>query len=428
MIALDDIREGSSVIPTSEATRNSRMQNNIRLYNRGPAYVPKERGFSEAGDNASTAPGDTIPVNWYRRIALNFSEFVYGEQMEITIRGEEQLTEAVRTLLQPSLYRSLFLANVDTIRCGTGVNVSPWNHPGSVFQSYLPTTWYPLYDSLGEDQIADILIRRHEPKKVGEGRVIVDIFYFGEDPPPSERRIYKLENISFGPLETTYTQESYLNRRVHVIAGGYPTDGYGESLYEDITQFVDQLGEKLGNLGGNLKRNSEPHLYGPDGAIELAEDQEADGSTEINALLPEGAQYIPVEPGGIPPNYLQWDTNADAFKIFFELCEESVFNFTGLTRSLYDPSSALSGNVTGSALRRLLIPFVSRVNRIKETNRPAVEGAIRLFAETQGFSYTFPSDDVDILWGFDRLLGDDEAEAGANNGNGEEPGAIPEGS
>ena len=344
-------------------------------------------------------------MNWYKRIALSFAEFVYGERPVIRVNGNEEFTDYIRAHVTPRLYRALFYANVDLIRFGTGVVVEPFGNPLD-FMCCKASDWYPLYDNVGEMILGDVLIRYVKRVYNEPGQAVVDIFNRLER--YQERRVYRSNGGNFERLDYESGQMPMgMYRRAQVLANGYPSDdGYGESLYDDISPFVLELGKKLGELGTNISENAKPDLYGPEDGLEIDDA----GNYNLGGARP---RYIPVPSGGVPPDYLQWDSNADAIQYFREQCEELIFNFTGLTRSIYDPNT-LAGNVTGNALRRLLLPFVSRINLITEFNIVAITQALRAHEDArmaEGLpAFEWNDEDVEIDWGFSDLLGDDEGQ------------------
>ena len=394
MIRLSDIDVGNPLVPSSEAILHSQMSTNEARYN-GKA------GLVEPDTETPTG----IPVNWYKRIALSFAEFVYGERPVIRVEGNDELTDYIRAHVTPSLYRALFYANVDMVRFGTGVVVEPYGDPLS-FMCCKASDWYPLYDDVGERILGDVIIRYVKRVWNQPGQAVVDIF--NREAGYQQRRIYRSNGGNFDRLDFDGDQIPMgMYRRAQVITNGYPEDGYGESLYDDIAPFVLELGKKLGELGTNITENAKPDLYGPEDALEL----DSDGDYVLGGTRP---RYLPVPSGGVPPDYLTWDSNAEAIQYFREQCEELIFNFTGLTRSIYDPNT-LAGNVTGNALRRLLLPFVSRINLITEFNVVAITQALRAHEDARidaGMPpFEWKDEDIVVEWGFDDLLGDDEGKA-----------------
>lgn len=397
MIRLSDIAEGNPLIPRSEATRVAKMRLNEQRYN-------GEAGLVASDDSADSADS-VIPINWFKRIALSFAEFVYGEHPVITIEGNQEFTDHITSNVASRLFRALFYANVDMQRFGTGVIVEPFSN-GLDFQCCKGSDWFPLYDDIGERIIGDVVIRYVKRIFNEPGQAVVDIYHQTEN--YQERRIYQSNGGNFDRLLSRLDQmEMGMYRRAQTLTNGYPIDGYGESVYDEIAPFILELGKKLSELGTNISENSTPDFYGPEDAIEVNEQ----GEYDLSAARP---RYMPVPSGGVPPGYLIYDSNADAIRYFLEQCEEKIFNFSGLTRSMYDPNT-LAGNVTGQALRRLLLPFVSRIHLITELNTVAIRGALRAYNEElmmQGMpGYEWNDEDVMIDWGFEDILGDDEGNA-----------------
>ena len=329
MVRLEDFRPGEQVIPESEAARQARFAEYAKYYD----------GKWALGEGH----GNDRRVNWFRRVAHAYPELLYSDRATISIEGNEQLTNLIPV---NTIFSAFYHAAIDMIRFGTGVVAIPLANP-SGFTSTSPTQWYPLYDEYFDNQIGDIIVRRvgrftdgRDNSLDKSARVIVDIYEYGEVP---RRMVFRQKGTAFGEIvkEQTYDDLDPELTYVTSLVAGENIGGYGESFYPDIIEAVKEMGSELHILASNIKENSDPNLYGPDGAIAVNDAGEY--------VVEDGAQYIPVEPGQSPPGFLQWDSDATAIQVSYKLNEELVYVFSGLPRGLYDPSV-----VSATALMRTL--------------------------------------------------------------------------
>lgn len=388
MARLSDFQPGKPIYPKDETDRTSAFGKYRKLYD-GTWAIP-EGGPEQAYE---------YRVNWYKRIAHAYAEFLCSDRATFEIENFSGDESEIRNFSQ-MFFSALYPAVVNMVRFGTGVLALPFITPG-IIASYSPEQWYPLYDEYYDSQIGDVVAR------VLKKFIVVDLYVYGEVP---VRRVFQRKTATArkGIFEGR-DQQGTIGNRVSSDSGTYLSDdhiapmpigyvegGYGESFYDDLERSVNEMGRLLGLLSQNVARNSDPALYGPEGAVTINED----GEYEIE----DGGQYIPVEPGGIPPGYLQWDSETNAVKEGFGLSEELVYVFSGLPRGLFDPS-VVSGNSTGSALRRALIPLIVRLSSISGVVK---RGAVPLFRKWAGFNLnaSYDDSDVQITFGYESLLGD----------------------
>ena len=380
MAKKSDFRKGEPLVPTADVERHAQMQRNLDLYQ------------GNFGRKDGEDPDHYIRENWFRLVALSYAQFLFGERPVVSIAGDDELTRMIASDLEPALSLSLLFANVDLVRLGTGIVAFPFGYDARPV-TVSPLDWFPLYDETQEERVGDVIVR----KLVGEEKVVLDFFEY--DDPVLRRLVYQSRGGHLGDVLQAFQRVSPIGpRRVFSMTSGYPSLGYGESLYVDIEQIVLQQSKKMGELSTNISDNSLPDLYGPEDALQANDD----GTYVLTGDRP---RYFPIPAGGIPPDYLQWDSNVEAQRYFMGRLEELIHNLTGLTRALFDPK-AISGNVTGSALRRLLIPFVSRLSLYQQTNTDTIVQLLRVWnAGAGGRSY----DDVDVsvLWSLDQLLGEE---------------------
>lgn len=99
-------------------------------------------------------------------------------------------------------------------------------------------------------------------------------------------------------------------------------------------------------------------------------------------LLMGGGRYFPVREGETPPQYLTWDASLSAN---FSQIEEAKAELMAIG----EISPALLGDVknglaeSGTALKRLAIPTLAKVDRLRKRARRPILKALRLVAELE---------------------------------------------
>ena len=381
MVRLSDFRPNQPIVPNDESAR----QNRFREY----------LGYYEGIWPLKTEGGRRI--NWFRRLAHAYPELLFSDRATIVIEGNEALTELIPV---NAIFSAFYHASIDLIRHGTGVVYLPAASQGSI-SSVSPTQWYPVYDEFFDNHIGDVVVRiigNHTKEK--DRRAVVDFYIAGEQP---RRTVFRVSGSNFGALVTEENYDLPADvTYIESITAGENIDGYGESFYPDIVDAVKEMGSELTILSRNISQNSDPSLYGPDGAVSV--------NAAGEYVVEDGAKYIPVEPGQSPPGFLTWDSEVQAITGSYKLNEELVYVFSGLPRGLYDPS-VVSGNTTGSALRRALIPLIARLSLIGRNNEAAIVSILRNYFALTGVTANYSDSDVNVEFGYEFILGDvNEAE------------------
>ena len=136
--------------------------------------------------------------------------------------------------------------------------------------------------------------------------------------------------------------------------------------YEKIA--VGELSRTLEYLGVSVKNNARPHLYGSENLLT----ESADGESILNRK----GSFLPVGPDDdITPGYLQYEGPITLSEFVYETNERNALAFAGLNSLLFN-SDQRSGNLSGRAMRRLLLPFAVKLNFYARVNTKAIKSAI----------------------------------------------------
>ena len=125
-------------------------------------------------------------------------------------------------------------------------------------------------------------------------------------------------------------------------------------------------------------------MYGPDGLLLVNEK----GIAEIDKV----GMFFPIAPGDPEPGVVQWDSMPEAVEFTIKQHENFAYETAALSRMLFDPEGSNVGDLSGQALRRLLIPFYSRILHLSEINRVALAETLEMLtANGACLLYTSPS-------------------------------------
>lgn len=379
--SLDDIRQGTIFPPNSEAHRVGTIVANRRLLNNDFAGL-------EVGEVDTRTPA--VTHNWFRRAATFFPEFMLAERPVITIRDNERFTQFIADISR-NLWVELQEANIDMLAFGYGVVASHPLDPTYLTQ-WPPDDHYRIEDQFGMVQ-ADVLVRR--TGTIGDERIHVYIYPVAGE---AEWRTYKSSGNSLNELVRTESLPARVGRQAVELP---IMDKPRVSIFDDMKQPLAAIARNMTGLSRTLKRNSNPHLYGPDGAVRVNEN----GSVTLDTQ----GMYFPIQPDDNPPGYLQWDSKVEATRFDYDANLDAALNSAGMSKRLFSTIDNV-GTLSGTALRRLLLPSVARMNHYKEVNAQAVESLIALLnrnaAAAGGEVFEYRNSDILIEWTYERVFDD----------------------
>ena len=383
--SLEQIGPGNPLPPFSESVVRNYCAKWRRLY---------EGDFTGTGiENI----GEGIPgfaINWFRRLATFYGEFQFGNRPDILINNDR--AQPLMRELGAALFPALQLANVDMIRYGRGVIAS---HPMDPmrFQAFERDHHYEVQDIRGQ-VTGDVLWRVRNEKlpdeeRSGQGKM-ADVYKYPVDG-DGVWEVYTYNKGGLGSLQASFPIQGTGGRQVVT----FDPNNDSTSLYEDIVNQNLEIGRTLARVGFSIKRNLRPHLYAPTGSL-IVDDG---GAVEIN----EKGMVWPLEQGDQVPGYLQWDSSNSAVEYYIEQLRTNMFSMVGLSELLFN-ADQFPGELSGEALRRLLMPFWSKLNHFKMINNTAIEQLLDMWSRNRAAAgvevLSFDAGDIEILWPWEDLF------------------------
>ena len=339
----------------------------------------------------ATEKNRAIRINWFRRLATFYPEFMLAERPVISIDGNERFTEIVADLGR-NLFPMLQRANVDMLKFGEGIITT---HPQDPLQFIRiePDYHYTVVNELGEVQ-GDIIV------VVREDQELIDVIKYrvtGE----STWTIHKYAPGVVGEHVRSVPIPGRRGRQVVELN----LNADKTSLFEDIRDAVGEISRTLGSLSHTIERNAKPHLFGPSNAVQ--EDERG------NVVLDVNGQYFGLNADDVTPGYLQWDSGVEAINWEYDTLKDTIFEMTGLSKAMFTPES-IGGDISGIALKRMYMPFVAKLNHFKEINNHIIEEILFIYNMNRAVSgleiFSFEMKDINVEWTFEEIFNDEPNE------------------
>ena len=163
--------------------------------------------------------------------------------------------------------------------------------------------------------------------------------------------------------------------------------------YSDLDSIIQELEVRIAQISRILDKHADPNMYGPDTALEH---DQATGQWGYRS----GGKYFPVGKDEQPPGYVTWDGQLEAAFKQIDLLMEQLY-------ILSETSAAAFGQLktglaeSGTALRRLMMAPLAKVNRIRMRFDPALKEVLWLASaleKAQGMAGAVVLEDVHIDW------------------------------
>lgn len=395
---LDFLKPGSAWPPPTEFKRLELYSTNKQLFEGDHASV-----FSDWLKLISEGQREPylIVLNWPKRQTLLFADLLLGEAPRITagpVGSDEQKT-LERILVNNQLLNTAYEVAIDVDRYGTGLFKVRFDNGRAVIEGQQPAVWFPVVAPNNVKDIqAHVLAWAYEENTMESTGLVetktylqVEVHFKGR----IESRKYLIVNGSLSePIEQNEISTGVNEFLIVPVNNVVTTDRVtGLDGYSDIKGILRELENRIAQIGRILNKHADPNLYGPD---TILEEDPATGQLTYQG----GGKYFPVAADQHPPGYVTWDGQLEAaykqldwlMSQLYALSETSAAAFGQLQAGLAE---------SGTALRRLLMAPLARVNRMRLHFDPALKQALRLASlleRAQGVSGVVELTDIHIDW------------------------------
>jgi len=382
LTTLKAISDGATWPPAGEQARMDRYAKNALLYEGKHGQVwPELNPFPEVASQRRFNDSPQydrnrvdMAVNWYKRLTTVFADLLCGEPFKVT--ADPQAT-ADRIIKDNALVLNTYDLSMDVIKNGTGLFKIRFDKRG-IIEVINPRLWYPIVSpdnakevlahvlawsfKEGEDEYARAEI--HE-----RGKITNKLFKLAGG---------KLQQIPLTPIaryatlrpEVSTGLDEFLIVPVQNILDS--SGVYGMDDYSDLDDLVRELEKRLIQASRILTKHADPSISGPSSKIDI-------DPYSGEAIVVGGGQYYGYNEGEPRPEYMVWDAKLDAAYQQVELIIRKLYMVSELSpAALGELKQGLAES--GSALKRLMMPTLAKVNRLRLRLDPALKEVLRLTA------------------------------------------------
>ena len=335
-----------------------------------------------AGLNEDDAPRIIkMRVNWFKRICTLFSDLAVGNPPKITAEDQATVDRIADDNGFETLAYDLFS---DLIAFGDGVLKPRWDGKRGVISRIDPRHWFPVVDPDDSGAFSAHVLAWEVP--FGDDKYVkVEI----HKPGKIEHRLLKLTSDGKEikepvPLATIERYSSLKEEEETGVAGFlvFPFSNlkagngvFGLDDFKDISDLVEEIERRLIKVSGTLDVFADPWMCGPSGL------RVRDPLTG-EVVWASDEKYIALNEGESPPKILTWDAEMEATFRQIETLLSQLYVMAELSPAAFgETKNGLAES--GSALKRLMLPTLSKVSRLRLRIKPQLLEALRITSELE---------------------------------------------
>lgn len=334
-----------------------------------------------------------LTINWHQMLSTIWPDLLVGEPPQFTAATPEQQTYLDTLISDNRLVNTIYEVGIDVSRYGDGLFNTWFNGKKVRIGTACPEVWVPWASPADiKDVEGHVLGWRYEQDK--------KFFLDTQTHTPGwvQHTIYELDRegvivrvVQEDEPKATGIDDAMLVTPVHNVT---TSDRYfGISDYDICESICQEEESRLSQIKFVLDKNSDPNLKGPASVVTT---NPVTGQSEVKT----GGKYFPLNIGE-DVNYLTWDGQLEAAFKELEDLQNKKFQLTGISPALFGGDFGRAES--GSAMKRLLISTLRKINRLRMQFDPAVREVISIASrlavanEVPGAVEIGPQD-VHIAW------------------------------
>ena len=402
---------GERFPPKSEKDRLRMYQKNRELFESNHAEVYEEdlKRIERVIGNFEDVVSYPVVLNFQKLMSLKIADLLLGEPPHIKAGEEDSKEQETIKLIQEKsmLQNTSYQVAIDTSRYGDGLFYIRKGVDGGVIDLTNPSIWFPV---VSPDNVREIMYHvlawEYSEKSNGTERHYLKAQIHSKG--SYEERI--LETVGgmiakvVVPSRVVYTGLD--GNAIVQVSNVITTDrATGLDDYTDVDSIISELMVRVGQISRILDKHASPSMSGPQTALE-PDPITGEWSLKSGNFFPRDSRDDPAV------EYITWDGQLAANFTHIEKLINLLYTISEMGSAIFGDLTASTGQVpSGTALKRLMISPLAKVNRIRMRFDPALKNAINLASQLGGKNIVNLKDtDISIIWQ-DGLPGDAWEEA-----------------
>lgn len=389
MLTSNPLKKGAKFWPDGEKDRYGTYVANRALFDGAHEIVFPEWGEALRPERRAQI---WLTINWHQMLSTLWPDLLVGEPPQFTAKTPEQQTFLDVLIASNSLVNVIHETGIDVSRYGDGVFNVWFDGKRAHIGTASPEVWLPWAAPADIKDIQGCVLGW----RYKEG----DKWFLDAQthtPGSVQKALYQTsEDGTIGKLlRQDEMQETGVDELLVVPVHNVTTSDryFGLSDYGICDTVCQEEESRLSQIKFVLDKNSDPNMKGPQSVVTT---NPATGRSEVKA----GGKYFPLNIGE-DVQYLTWDGQLAAAFMELDKLQDRKFQLTGISPALFGGDFGRAES--GSAMKRLLISTLRKINRLRMQFDPAVRQVVSIasrLAVVNGVdgAVEIGTQDVHIAW------------------------------
>lgn len=422
---LDFLKPGSVWPPPGERRRLDKYHKNKMIFEgeHEKVYYESFKRITRVIGNFEDVVSYSVIANFQKLISLKIADFMLGEPPKITA-GDDDSKEQIsldNIIENSDLINTAYISAIDISRYGDSVlNIYKDEEGKGIIDITQPSFYFKVVEPKNIRKVKHhILAHTYKVPRPNQS-------FFGRNKEEYDHYLYVeihskglYETVTFklddaGKMITGVHEEikkvsTGLNDFTIVPIHNLMTSDrvYGIDDYSDLDSIISEIEVRIAQISKILDKHAEPSVQGPSSALY----RDKDGNWKLKM-----GNYFPRDNNEDPEvSYITWDAQLQAN---FEIVEKLINILAVVSEmgsAIFDTEQKTGNAASGTALRRMMISPLAKVNRTRMRFDSALKKAIKLCSQLGGEDIIdLSKEKINIFWN-DGLPDDPVEEANLMN-------------
>ncbi|WP_434796636.1 phage portal protein [Terrisporobacter vanillatitrophus] len=405
---LDFLKLGSSWPPENEIHRLEKYHKNQMIFEGEHEQVYKEsfKRITRVIGNFEDIVSYSVIANFQKLISLKIADFLLGEPPKITCGDDNSKHQTTLDTISENsdLINTCYSAAIDISRYGDSVfNVYKDEEGKGIIDITQPSFYFKIVDAKNIKKVLHhVLAHTYEVTQsesslfsTKENKVkylYVQIHSKGF----YEEITYRINNrnIIDGVAEELKKIDTGLDDFAIVPVHNLLTSDrvYGIDDYADLDSIISEIEVRISQISKILDKHAEPSVQGPESALERDYDT---GEYKLKM----GNYFIRGTTEDPPVEYVTWEAQLEANFKQIEKLINILAVISEMGSAIFDNEQKAGQIASGTALRRMMISPLAKVNRSRMRFDSGIKKAIKLASQLGGENIIdLSKEKINIFW------------------------------
>ena len=406
LTSLSFLEPGAEWPPPSEKLRMEMYDNNRKLFENDHAEVYREdfKRIERVIGNFNEVVSYPVIINFQKLMSLKIADLLLGDPPQIAAGDPDTIEqETIKNIkINSNLDNIAYETAIDVSRYGDGLFYIREKDGKGIIDITQPNYWYPVVNPENVKEILyHVIAWEYETEENGKKKKFIKAFI--HDKGVYEKRLLQVSTSEYGntikptiqgivesKIFDTGLNDFAIVQVPNVITSDRVT---GMDDYSDIDSIVSELLVRVGQISRILDKHASPSMSGPQSSLEQ---DPATGEWRVKA----GNFFSRNSKDDPEVEYITWDGHLEANFKAIERLVNFLYTISEMGAALFGDLSNQTGQVpSGSALRRLMISPLAKVNRVRMRFDHALKHAIKLCSQLGGEGITdLTKAEISITW------------------------------